>query len=138
MITTVVSTLLFSTLLVQNRVQAAVANERGKFDVRGNYITNRRHPLDSTCCLIPTCEGYNHCYQTINCGYTCTQGSYEPVDYGSTPGFNLRESFTKNDCHFGVCQNYKFLCNHCPDPREEEFNVHTVRKDCRDCYYKNS
>lgn len=129
---------MYLSVFVGEEAEAAIASEKRIFDENGNYITGYRHPQDTNCCIVPSCIDYNECYESIKCGYACSQGPYAPIDYGFTPGFSLKEQFTKNDCHFGFCKDYVFSCKHCPDPKLSDFNIYTVRRDCRECYYKNA
>lgn len=73
---------------------------------------------------------------TLKCDHTCSQGNYRKADYGSTPGYRLKESYSQYDCRFGECNYFKFTCKHCPSPYERDFSIYTVRKDCFNCYTK--
>ncbi|KAJ8951364.1 hypothetical protein NQ318_009300 [Aromia moschata] len=86
------------------------------------------------CCVIPTCDQYGQCYETLSCGHICGQGRYRAANVDVTQGYRLRESYSKYDCMFGECKAYKFLCTHCPDPKQPDFSFYTVREDCRSCY----
>ncbi|XP_018569791.1 uncharacterized protein LOC108909846 [Anoplophora glabripennis] len=104
------------------------------YNPRSDYVQNTEHLRDN-CCIIPTCDDSGHCYETLSCGYICSHGRYRPAtNYGFTPGYRLKEYYTKEDCRFGECKMYKFLCSHCPSPKERDFNIYTVRKDCKNCY----
>ncbi|XP_018569805.1 uncharacterized protein LOC108909856 [Anoplophora glabripennis] len=127
MILPVMTLTIMFTVFIDEKVGAAIFSENRMFNEQ-----------ESNCCIVPNCNRYGECYGIVKCGYVCSQGSYKLIDYGFTPGFTLKEEYTKNDCHFGLCQNYIFSCKHCPDPREGDFNIYTVRTDCRDCYYRDS
>ncbi|KAJ8940519.1 hypothetical protein NQ314_010680 [Rhamnusium bicolor] len=125
------------TSFVNHEVNAAVAPQSFHYDVHGNYLpeTKRYTDAGSSCCIIPTCDESGQCYETLSCGYICSQGRHRPANYGATPGYRLKEYYTKNDCHFGECKDFKFLCTHCPDPNEADFSIYTVRRDCKYCYH---
>ncbi|KAG5878334.1 hypothetical protein JTB14_035261 [Gonioctena quinquepunctata] len=116
---------------------AAIPRDKVHYDVHGNYLQPKEYQnKDSqSCCIIPTCDQVGQCFETISCGHVCSQGNYRPANYGQTPGYKLKDSYTKFECHFGECRDYKFLCSHCPDPSTPDFSVYTVRKDCSSCYY---
>ncbi|VEN40142.1 unnamed protein product [Callosobruchus maculatus] len=100
-----------------------------------NYIESYDIPQSTQCCVIPTCNEKDNCFETISCGYICSKGIFKPAPHMTTPGYRLKEYYTKYECHFGECKEYKFLCSSCPDPSLPDFNMHAVRKDCLNCYY---
>ncbi|CAH2008326.1 unnamed protein product [Acanthoscelides obtectus] len=100
-----------------------------------NYIENYDIPQSTQCCVIPTCNEKDNCFETISCGYICSKGIFKSAPHMTTPGYRLKESYSKYECHFGECKEYKFLCSSCPDPSHPDFNMHAVRKDCLNCYY---
>ncbi|KAJ8922363.1 hypothetical protein NQ315_004306 [Exocentrus adspersus] len=122
--------------------QATITPQSSLYDTRvnslPNYIYSYAQSQDSTnCCIIPTCDDFgHHCYETVSCGYVCSQGRYRPANkYGATPGYRLKEHYMKQDCHFGECKMYRFMCEHCPNPQERDFSIYTVRNDCKNCYH---
>ncbi|XP_066256289.1 uncharacterized protein [Euwallacea similis] len=112
-------------------------NSASTIDIYGNVIesTVPKYP-PSACCLIPKCQKSGLCYNELTCSYQCSTEQYRSADQGHTPGYSLRNSYTNYVCWFGECRNFEVICNHCQDPRESDFDINTVRRDCKDCYYK--
>lgn len=113
---------------------AAVVIQRDYYNPWSNYIKNTQY-LRDTCCIIPTCDDSGQCHKILSCGYVCRLGQYRPENnYNFTSGYRLKEYYMKEDCHFGECKMYKFLCSHCPNPEDDNFSIYTVRIDCKNCY----
>ncbi|CAH1125043.1 unnamed protein product [Ceutorhynchus assimilis] len=106
-------------------------------DIHGNLLSNNdvKFPA-STCCVVPTCNSPDKCYQMVSCGYLCSTGKYAPAEFSYTPGYKLKPSYRKFDCLFEDCKQYEITCNHCQSPREPEFSIYLVREDCKECYYQ--
>lgn len=115
---------------------AATRRPQVLYDVHGNLLASGdvKYPA-SNCCLVPTCESPSRCFQTSTCGRLCSSGRYPPSEYPPTPGYKLRDMYSKYDCRFEVCMEYAFKCSHCQDPNESGFSIYMVREDCKDCYY---
>ncbi|XP_060520431.1 uncharacterized protein LOC132698408 [Cylas formicarius] len=104
--------------------------------VNANVLNNNDATFpSSSCCIVPTCKSSDKCYQTLSCGYLCSSGKYPPAEYSRTPGYRLKETYSKYDCRFGDCRFYEFTCSHCPDPLKERFSIYLIRDDCRECYF---
>ncbi|CAG9856395.1 unnamed protein product [Phyllotreta striolata] len=108
------------------------------YDVHGNIKHDQHHGNTQNCCLVRGCDiNTLRCSTSVQCGHICSNGDYPKAEYGHTPGYRLKSTYTKNDCVFEECQLYRYTCSHCPDPSATDFNVNLVRKDCRECYQRD-
>ncbi|CAH1106487.1 unnamed protein product [Psylliodes chrysocephalus] len=96
-----------------------------------------RDVANGPCCIMPICVNTTQCYQTISCGYLCTKKEFAlRKEHISTPGYKIRVSYFRRDCHLEGCIELQFDCDRCQNPEKPDFSIYGVSKLCKDCYYK--